>query len=90
MDDFCQQLLAPILAYSLQLSKRLLSVRRANALTLTELEVVRLAAKGLTYSEIAATLKKSVRTVDNQLRSAREKLGARNQIDLVRLSTPFL
>jgi DNA-binding CsgD family transcriptional regulator len=90
IDDFCQQFLTPILAYSLQLSKRLPAVRRTNALTSAELEVVRLAAKGLTYSEIAATLKKSVRTVDNQLRSAREKLGARNQIDLVRLSSPFL
>jgi DNA-binding CsgD family transcriptional regulator len=90
VDDFCQQFLAPILAYSLQLSRRLPSIRRANALTSAELAAVRLAAKGLTYSEIAATLKKSVRTVDNQLRSAREKLGARNQIDLVRLSSPFL
>jgi DNA-binding CsgD family transcriptional regulator len=90
IDDFCQEFLAPILVYSLQLSKRLHLVKSANALTATELEVVRLAAKGLTYSEIAATLHKSARTVDNQLRSAREKLGARNQIDLVRLSTPFL
>lgn len=90
IDNFCQEFLAPILAYSLQLSKRLPSVRVANALTSAELEVVRLAAEGLTYREIAATLNKSVRTVDNQLRSAREKLGARNQIDLVRLSTPFL
>ena len=90
IDDFCQEFLAPILAYSLQLSKRLPPVRSAKALTSAELEVVRLAAEGLTYSEIAATLNKSVRTVDNQLRSAREKLGARNQIDLVRLSTPFL
>ncbi|HEX9131654.1 MAG TPA: LuxR C-terminal-related transcriptional regulator [Ktedonobacteraceae bacterium] len=90
IDDFCQEFLAPILAYSLQLSKRLPAVRSANALTSAELEVVRLAAEGLTYNEIAATLNKSVRTVDNQLRSAREKLGARNQIDLVRLSAPFL
>jgi DNA-binding CsgD family transcriptional regulator len=90
VDDFCQEFLAPILLYSLQLSKRLPPVRSANALTSAELEVVRLAAEGLTYSEIAATLHKSVRTVDNQLRSAREKLGARNQIDLVRLSSPFL
>lgn len=90
IDDFCQEFLAPILAYSLQLSKRLLPLRSANALTPAELEVVRLAAEGLTYNEIAATLNKSVRTVDNQLRRAREKLGARNQIDLVRLSVPFL
>ncbi len=90
IDDFCQEFLAPIFAYSLQLSKRLPAVRSASALTSAELEVVRLAAGGLTYNEIAATLNKSVRTVDNQLRSAREKLGARNQIDLVRLSAPFL
>lgn len=90
IDDFCQDFLAPILAYSLRLSKRLPQVRNANALTSAELEAVRLATEGLTYSEIAARLNKSVRTVDNQLRHAREKLGARNQIDLVRLSTPFL
>jgi DNA-binding CsgD family transcriptional regulator len=90
IDDFCQEFLAPILAYSLQLTKRLPPVSKANALTSAELEVIRLAAGGLTYHEIATTLNKSVRTVDNQLRSAREKLGARNQIDLVRLSAPFL
>jgi DNA-binding CsgD family transcriptional regulator len=90
IDDFCQEFLAPILSYSLQLSKRLPPTQTPNVLTAAEREVVRLAATGLTYSEIAAILNKSVRTVDNQLRSAREKLGARNQTDLVRLSTPFL
>lgn len=90
VEDFCQRFLAPILAYSLQLSRRLPVVRGVSSLTSAELDAVRLAAKGLTYNEIAATLNKSVRTVDNQLRSAREKLGARNQIDLVRLSSPFL
>jgi DNA-binding CsgD family transcriptional regulator len=89
VDDLCQEFLAPIFAYSLRLSKRLPFVRR-RVLTPAELEVVRLASEGLTYSEIAATLKKSIRTVDNQLRSAREKLGARNQIDLVRLSAALL
>lgn len=59
-------------------------------MTPAELEVVRLAADGLSYSEIADALNKSIRTVDNQLRSAREKLGARNQVDLVRLAAPLL
>ena len=90
IDDFCQKFLAPLLAHSLRLSKRLPLVKDTNALTTAEREVVRLAAEGMTYNEIAATLQKSVRTVDNQLRSAREKLGARNQTDLVRLSAPFL
>ncbi len=76
IDDFCQDFLAPILAYSLRLSKRLPQVRNANALTSAELEAVRLATEGLTYGEIAARLNKSVRTVDNQLRRAREKLAA--------------
>ncbi|GAC1377504.1 MAG: hypothetical protein NVSMB44_46830 [Ktedonobacteraceae bacterium] len=90
VEDFCQKFLAPIFAYSLQISSRLPVARHTSTLTVAERDVVRLAARGLTYSEIAATLNKSVRTVDNQLRSAREKLGARNQIDLVRLSEPFL
>ena len=90
IEDFCQEFLAPMLAYSLQLSKSLPVEKSASTLTSAELDVVRLAARGLTYSEIATTLSKSARTVDNQLRSAREKLGARNQIDLVRLSAPFL
>ncbi len=90
IEDFCQEFLAPVLAYSLQLSKSFPVEKSVSTLTSAELDVVRLAAKGLTYSEIANTLSKSARTVDNQLRSAREKLGARNQIDLVRLSAPFL
>jgi DNA-binding CsgD family transcriptional regulator len=90
IEDFCQEFLAPVLAYSLQLSPSLLVEKSGSTLTSAELDAVRLAAKGLTYSEIAAMLNKSARTVDNQLRSAREKLGARNQIDLVRLSAPFL
>lgn len=55
-------------------------------LTAAEVEAVRLAAHGLTYAEIAQQLQKSVRTIDNQLRSARAKLGARNQIELVQRS----
>lgn len=90
IDDFCQQFLAPILDYSLQLCIRHPSAGTASTLTPAELEVVRLAADGLSYSEIADALNKSIRTVDNQLRSAREKLGARNQVDLVRLAAPLL
>ena len=90
IEDFCQEFLAPILEYSLQISSHLPLTKTTSTLTSAELEVVRLAARGLTYSEIAAKLNKAVRTVDNQLRSAREKLGARNQIDLVRLSASFL
>nr|PMH67371.1 hypothetical protein BCU62_07455 [Enterovibrio norvegicus] len=49
-----------------------------------ELNVVRLAAEGMSYVQIADTLHKSVRTIENQLRSARHKTGAQNQTDLVR------
>jgi DNA-binding CsgD family transcriptional regulator len=90
IEDFCQEFLAPLLDYSLRLSHRSPLVKEMSTLTPAELEVVRLATEGLSYGEIATALNKSVRTVDNQLRSAREKLGARNQVDLVRLAAPLL
>lgn len=91
--DFCEEFLAPLLNYSLRLAAQVQVTNGTNAtniLTPAELEVVRLAANGLSYGEIARVLGKSTRTVDNQLRSARGKLGARNQTDLVRLAASLL
>ena len=90
IDDFCREFLAPLLNYSLLMSQPAPQSSGTNLLTPAELEVVRLAANGLSYSEIARALGKSIRTVDNQLRSAREKLGARNQTDLVRRAASLL
>jgi DNA-binding CsgD family transcriptional regulator len=74
-DIFVDRFLAPIIAET-----RLHRPR----LTKAEREVVELAARGFSYKEIALTLRKSPNTVDNQLRTLREKFGVRNQIELVR------
>ena len=50
----------------------------------SELIAIRLAAQGLTYKEIAARLNKSTRTIENQFRNARNRLNAKNQIELVK------
>ncbi len=56
------------------------------ALTDAEREVVALAAQGLTYREIARQRATSVNTVGQQLRSARQKTGARNTAELVSMA----
>lgn len=90
VDDFCREFLAPLLDYSLQLTRQNCAASPRTALSPAELEAIRLAANGLSYGEIAHALGKSVRTVDNQLRSAREKMGARNQTELIKLAAPLL
>lgn len=52
--------------------------------TESELIAIRLAAKGMSYKQIADQLNKSTRTIENQFRNARNRLNARNQIDLVK------
>jgi DNA-binding CsgD family transcriptional regulator len=74
--------LSPIMAESRSESGR--------SLTAAERAVVRLAALGMSYKEIAAELHKSPNTVDNQLRKIRERLGVRNQIELVRACADLL
>jgi DNA-binding CsgD family transcriptional regulator len=88
IEDFCQEFLSPLLVYSLRLYRQ--NNPSASLLTPAELEVIRLAANGFTYSRIAQVLGKSVHTVDKQLRSAREKTGARNQTELIRLTSHLL
>lgn len=50
----------------------------------SELIAIRLAAKGLSCKEIANQLNKSTRTIENQFRNARNRLNAKNQIELVK------
>lgn len=57
-----------------------------NPLTERELEALRLAAKGASTAEIASHLSLSVGTVRNYLSRAITKTGARNRIDLIRIS----
>jgi DNA-binding CsgD family transcriptional regulator len=60
-----------------------LSTGRAGAsLTSRELEIAKLAAKGLSNRAIAERLKLSVRTVENQLQRVYEKLGVRGRTTL--------
>lgn len=89
MEQFVTSFFAPILYNSLMVSPSQPPPENIH-LTEAELEVVRLAATGLTYKEIAKRLQKSPNTVDNQLRLVRKRLGVRNQIELIQVCEPFL
>jgi DNA-binding CsgD family transcriptional regulator len=80
LDIFVHHFLAPIVAESHLHRPRL---------TRAERDVVELAARGFSYKEIAISLCKSPNTVDNQLRALREKLGVRNQVELVRACADY-
>ncbi|MDE2371508.1 MAG: hypothetical protein KGN16_21245 [Burkholderiales bacterium] len=56
-----------------------------SVLTPAELKVARLVATGMSYKEVARRLDRSLSTVDHQLRSIRDKLGARSTARLVHL-----
>ncbi|MBE7471063.1 MAG: DNA-binding response regulator [Anaerolineae bacterium] len=62
-------------------------VNEVEALTLRELEVLRLVAQGLQNKEIAAALVISERTVKFHVSSIMGKLGAGNRTEAVRLAT---
>jgi len=85
LDQFVLRFLAPILS-----SYQGMQHTRISELTAAEITVVRLAIRGHSYKEIASALNKSPNTVDNQLRSARAKLGVRNQVELVRACSGWL
>lgn len=51
-----------------------------------ELEVMRLYATGRCITEIAQQLNRSVKTISHQKKSAMEKLGARNDMELFQLA----
>lgn len=55
-------------------------------LTDREKECVKLASKGLSSKEIASAIGASKRTVEAHLRSARNKLNARNTVNLVSIA----
>lgn len=73
-----------VLAPAVQV-RMLLPADTLSLLTPAELKVARLVARGLSYKEVARQLDRSLSTVDHQLRSIREKLGARSTARLVRL-----
>lgn len=58
---------------------------RAFALTEAEAAIAHLTAEGMSAAEIAARRRTSVETVRTQIKSLREKTGARSQLELLRL-----
>jgi DNA-binding CsgD family transcriptional regulator len=56
------------------------------SLSLRELEVLVLIAEGLSYSEIAAHLHRSVRTIERHRDRLGQKLGANNRVQLARFA----
>lgn len=83
MSDFCITFLGPLVG----ISRRWHGHDQSQVMqrpSQSELEVIRCAALGMSYKQIATELGKSVRTVENQLRSARNRLDAANQAELIR------
>lgn len=85
LDQFVVGFLSPIMAESRACGKT-----ARHRLTAVECAVVRLAAEGLGYKEIAVELHKSPHTVDNQLRKIRARFGVHNKVELVRACSNFL
>ena len=81
---------APAAAYDLRSQERQHAVAQAQqaaaGLSRRELEVIAAAAEGLTTEEIANRLYISVSTVKAHLRSAQERVGARNRVHLAVLA----
>ncbi|MFN3197597.1 MAG: LuxR C-terminal-related transcriptional regulator [Bradymonadia bacterium] len=84
--DFCTTFFAPLITISRQIAEPDDIVKPSPS----ELDAIRLAAQGLSYKAIAATLNKSIRTIEAQLRSARHKTNTGNQTELVRVCEPWL
>ncbi|MFK8027121.1 MAG: LuxR C-terminal-related transcriptional regulator [Gammaproteobacteria bacterium] len=83
MHTFCSTFLGPLAGISNYWFNPKLHSMFAKP-TQSELIAIRLAAKGMTYKQIADQLNKSTRTIENQFRNARNRLNARNQIELVK------
>lgn len=82
MESFCEVFLGPLAGISRYWHdpKKYQTVKKP---THSELAAIRLAAKGNSYKQIASELGKSVRTIENQLRNARDTLDAANQAELI-------
>lgn len=63
--------------------------RRFDTLTPAERDILRLLATGLRPGEIAATLGRSVNTVHNHLKAARQKLGTGDSLTAARALQAF-
>lgn len=89
MDQFCNEYFAPLAGISNYWHNPSLH-QMFKKPSHSELEAIRLAAKGMSYKQIASELNKSVRTIDNQLQNARKRLNATNQVDLIKKCAPWL
>jgi DNA-binding CsgD family transcriptional regulator len=85
-NQFITEFFSPIVRAQVRLERPSILAQ----LSMAEISVVRLAACGLTYKEVARRLGKSPNTVDNQLRSARAKLKVRNQVELAQACLKWL
>ncbi len=72
-------------SYRLALSASLTGTASLATLTVSEIEIARLVAKGLSYKEIARIRRRSFSTIDHQLRSIRRKIGVSSTSALVSL-----
>ena len=89
MQKFCTEFFAPIAGISNYWHNPTLH-QMFKKPSESELDAIRLAAEGLSYKKIADELNKSVRTIENQLRNARHRLNAANQIELIKKCEPWL
>ncbi len=82
MESFCETFLGPILGISQHWHKphKFQPHKKPSS---CELAAIRLAAKGLSYKRISYDLGKSIRTIENQLRNARNNLEATNLTELI-------
>lgn len=76
--------LSPVIETSLKDAENLRGQLGAAPLSKREVEVLRLYAEGLSVTEIAEQLKRSVKTVSGQKKSAFNKLGVGHDAELIR------
>jgi len=89
MQTFCTQFFAPLAGISNYWHNPTMH-QMFKKPSESELLAIRLAAGGMSYKQIAGELNKSVRTIENQLRHARQRLNASNQVELIKKCEPWL
>lgn len=84
ISDFTNDFLGPLMAISRHWNRSGGSAAFIRKPSPPELEAIRLAARGMNCEQIARTLDKSPRTIENQIRNARITLQAANRAELIR------
>jgi DNA-binding CsgD family transcriptional regulator len=83
MQSFCGTFLGPLAGISRYWHGPKEKFQVVKKPSRSELMAIRMAAKGMSYKQIANKLGKSIRTIENQLRHARFSLNAANQAELI-------